>query len=82
MFGCPAITNDDFNHQMPEFEVIREGETGSFFNAGDSDSLANCIDGWFASHISNRDQVRQACYNEIDSKWNPHHQLEIIKSVL
>ena len=82
MFGCPAITNDDFNHQMPEFEVIQDDETGSFFKADDSNSLADVISGWFVNHGDKREQVRQACYHVIDSKWNPHHQIEIMKKVL
>lgn len=82
MFGCPAITNDDFNHQMPEFEAIQEGVTGAFFKAGDSDSLAESIKKWFETHNDDREKVRQACYNEIDKKWNPHNQIKIFKEVL
>ena len=82
MFGCPAITNDDFNHQMPEFEAIQDGKSGAFFKAGDSSSLADTISRWFAVHQNDRDEVRAACYNEIDTKWNPHIQIEIMKSVL
>ena len=82
MFGCPAVTNDDFNHQMPEFEAIREGQTGLFFKNGDVRSLADCISGWFVRHDGDREFVRQACYKEIDERWNPHHQMEILESVL
>lgn len=82
MYGCPAITNDDFNHQMPEFEAIQEGKSGAFFKAGDSTSLADTICEWFSIHGTNRDFVRRACYEVIDSKWNPHRQIEIMKSIL
>jgi len=82
MFGCPAITNDDFNHQMPEFEAILEGRTGSFFHAGDFYSLSEAISHWFAMHGTDRDLVRQACFDEIDSRWNPHNQISIFKRVL
>ncbi len=82
MFGCPAITNDDFKHQMPEFEAIHEGMTGSFFSAGDAVSLADTISKWFLLHGDDRERVRQACYEEIDEYWNPHTQVELIKSVL
>ena len=27
MFGCPAITHNDFKWQMPEFEAIKSMET-------------------------------------------------------
>ena len=81
MFGCPAITNDDFSHQMPEFEAIQEGKTGAFFKADDSSSLADCISQWVSTHNDDRDQLRQACYKEIDTSWNPHNQIKLIKEV-
>ena len=82
MFGCPAITNDDFNHQMPEFEAIIDGKTGSFFNDGDSLSLADSISGWFDTHQNDREIIRNNCYQVIDGKWNPHNQIAIFKDVL
>ena len=82
MFGCPAITNDDFNHQMPEFETIKEGVTGTFFKAYESESLASSIRTWFSHHLDDRDEVRNACYHEIDTKWNPHNQIDIFTKVL
>jgi glycosyltransferase involved in cell wall biosynthesis len=82
MFGCPAITNDDFNHQMPEFEAIQEGISGSFFKVGDSSSLAATISKWFSAHKNDREEVRNACYKEIDTKWNPHNQIRVFKEVL
>ena len=82
MFGCPAITNDDFNHQMPEFETIVDGKTGSFFQSDGYMSLADTISVWFASHECEREQVRSNCYNIIDSKWNPHNQIRILKEKL
>lgn len=82
MFGCPAITNDDFNCQMPEYEAIEEGKTGLFFKAGDSVSLAETISKWFCTHSEDREMVRNACYEVIDGKWNPHHQINIFKNVL
>lgn len=81
MFGCPAITNDDFNHQMPEFEAIKIGKTGSFFKEGDSSSLADAIEEWFANHTHNREEIRKACFKEIDTKWNPHNQISILKRI-
>lgn len=81
MFGVPVITHDDFRFQGPEFEAIVRGKTGDFFKSNDVDSLAGTIKEWFAQH-KDRDTIRKECYKEIDSKWNPHNQLEILKSVL
>ena len=82
MFGCPVITNNNFDTQMPEFEAIQDGVTGGFFNENDSCSLANSISQWFVNHKDDRELVRAACYQEIDSKWNPHVQIEIMRTVL
>lgn len=82
MFGCPAITNDDFNHQMPEFEAIQKGQSGDFFKVGNSQSLADTISRWFAQHGKDREAVRLVCYKEIDEKWNPKVQIEIFKKTL
>lgn len=82
MFGCPAITNDDFCHQMPEFEAIKQGKTGAFFKAGDSTSLADSIINWFASCGKDRELVRQMCYSEIDSQWTPKYQIDVLRKYI
>ncbi len=82
MFGCPALSHDDFALQMPEFEAILPGVTGAFYKHGCIDSLVETISGWFNNPKYNRDIVRNACYNEIDNFWNPHYQMQVIKSNL
>ena len=79
MFGCPAISHNDFAWQMPEFEAIKPGHTGDFFERNNVQSLARTISKWFAEKKGKREEVRQACYNEIDTNWNPYYQMEIIK---
>lgn len=82
MFGCPAISHNDFKWQMPEFESIIPGKTGDFFEKENVENLARCISNWFASKGCSRDEVRKACYKEIDEHWNPHYQLNVIKKTL
>ena len=82
MFGCPCLSHNDFPWQMPEFEAIQEGKTGTFFEHDRVESLANAISRWFSEKKEHREEVRQACYKEIDENWNPHKQLEIIKQVI
>lgn len=79
VFGTPVITHNDFSWQMPEFEAIIDGETGTFFNKDDVEDMAKTIDKWIESH-PNRDAVRRSCYHEIDTRWSPEYQLEILKS--
>ena len=82
VFGTPAITHDDFTHQMPEFEAIREGETGTFFKNGSVDSLADGIERWFKTHQDDRETVRTLCMKEIDDNWTPQYQLNILRTHL
>lgn len=82
MFGCPCLSHNDFPWQMPEFEAIQEGVTGVFFERDNVNSLAECISKWFAEKNDKREEVRKACFTEIDENWNPHKQLSIIKSVI
>ena len=81
MFGCPVITHDNFPLQMPEFESIHEGETGSFYKYGSQESLNETISNWFTNNKSSRDQIRKYCYEEIDNYWNPNFQMSVFMKV-
>ena len=81
MFGCPAISHNNFSLQMPEFEAIKPGQTGDFFEYDNSESLATTINLWFEKNGKRREEVRKACYREIDDNWNPYYQMNLIKSV-
>lgn len=82
MFGCPAISHNSFSHQMPEFEAIKPGKTGNFFEYGNTESLASTIKNWFAEPGYDRTQIRLNCFEEIDKNWNPDYQMRILKSIL
>ena len=82
MFGCPAITHNDFRFQMPEFEAIKPYKTGLFFERGDATALAKAIKEWFRINGSLREEIREFCYDEIDRLWNPHFQMSVLKQVL
>lgn len=80
-FGCPCVSHNDFKWQMPEFEAIQENITGAFFEHDNIEDLARVIMQWFETHKNDREQVRKACFKEIDDNWNPHKQLRIIKEM-
>lgn len=82
MFGTAVATHDTFCWQMPEFEAIKEGKTGTFFKINDAASIADSISSWFKQHSGNREEVRQECYKEIDTQWNPYFQMKIFKEVI
>lgn len=82
VFGTPVITHNDFKWQMPEFEAIHPGETGDFFERGKVQSLIEIIIKWFKYKAGKREEVRLACYNEIDTQWTPDFQMDVIKKNL
>lgn len=79
-FGCPVISHNNYPLQMPEFEAIEEGITGAFFKENDVNDLGEVIYKWVTS-AKDRDIVRNACYKVIDTKYNPHIQIETMKKV-
>ncbi len=80
-YGVPVATHNDFKNQMPEFEAITPGKTGFFFKENSVDDLADSIADWFAEK-QNRESVRNACISEIEARYNPKTQLEILKDVI
>lgn len=81
VFGTPVLTHNNYPFQMPEFEAVREGETGSFFVYDDVNSLSEKLEEWFSSERV-REEIRCTCMKEIDASWNPYYQLDILKKVL
>ena len=79
-YGTPACTVNDFNNQGPEFEAIKDWQTGCFFDK-DKENLAETIALWFDKD-PNRDEVRQNCYNVIDTYYNPEVQLNVFNEVI
>ena len=81
-FGVPVISHNYFPNQGPEFEVIKKGLTGDFFEYNNVQSLANTIEKWFFEHENDRENVRINCYREIEKGWTPQFQIDVIKKAI
>ncbi|MGV8962765.1 MAG: glycosyltransferase family 4 protein [Candidatus Saccharimonadaceae bacterium] len=81
-YGTPVITNDNFETQMPEFEVIESGLNGDFFEEDNIWDLSDKISNWIALEERKREDVRLSAYRIIDEKYNPQYQIEVLKKVL
>lgn len=81
VFGTPVLTHDHFPLQMPEFESIREGETGTFYEYENIDSLTQKINEWFNTP-RDREEIRKKCMKEIDECWTPEFQINVLKRVI
>lgn len=81
MYGTPAITHGNLDEQMPEVEAIVDGVTGAFFRQGDANHLADVIDLWLLNQ-PDRAAVRRAAFAEINGKWTPQRQAELIEEAV
>ena len=81
-YGTPVVTHGRFELQMPEFEAIKVGKTGMFFDFGDVKSLSKTISDWFHTQQDKREQVRAQCCQEIDDNWTPTFQLDVLKTTI
>lgn len=81
-YGCPVISNNDFDTQMPEYESVTPKETGSFFELDNLESLKEHINYWISKELSQRNDVRKYAYKIIDEKYNPHYQIDILKKLM
>ena len=79
-YGCPVLTHDAADDQMPEWEAIIPGKTGDLFHQGDVASMRDAIARWL-DH-PDRMSVVQACNAVIDRFYNPGKQIaEIAKAI-
>lgn len=81
-YGTPAVTHNNFSNQMPEFEVIKSGVTGDFFEENNINDLSVKIQNWISIGKDKREVVRLATNLVIDEKYNPYYQVEILKSLI
>lgn len=72
-FGTPVITHDDVDDQMPEWEAIQPGRTGSCFHKGDVADLAEQIKQWTSS-AQTSPVVRTECVKIIERFYTPQFQ--------
>jgi len=77
-YGTPAITHNNFENQMPEAEVIKEGITGFFFKENDILSLERVLMDMLNSKIN----FKAECRRVIDSYYNPTYQVKILESIM
>lgn len=81
-YGTPVITNDNLRTQMPEFEAITEGVTGSFFREDDAADLCARIKHWTSQSPTQRAECRKSARATIEKDWNVRYQMDIIRLAL
>lgn len=81
-YGCPVVSNDNMETQMPEFESIIEGETGSLFNENDVEDLMKKIEFWCKTPSQDREYLREKIRQHIIEDWSVDYQINVLKKVL
>lgn len=80
-YGTPVITHDDPFDQMPEWEAIVDGRSGSFFRPGDVEQIAACLERWTQSPWTDA-ATRRDCVGVIHRFYHPATQAWIIERAL
>ncbi len=81
-YGTPAISHNNFSNQGPEFESIKPGITGDFFEEDCAEDLSIIIQKWINLAEDERQKVRLAAFSVIDEKYNPHYQVQVLKELI
>ena len=81
-YGLPILTNDNFGRQMPEFEVVREGQTGDFFRENNLEDLCDKIREWTNLDNSKRNRIRESSLRVIEEKYNPERQIKTLRELI
>ncbi len=81
-YGTPAISHNNFSNQNPEFESIKPGITGDFFEEDCAEDLSISIQKWINLAEDERKKVRLAAFSVIDEKYNPHYQVQVLKKLI
>ena len=81
VYGVPVVTHGDASDQMPEWEAIIPGKTGSLFERGDVSSLAEAIRNWTESQFPDAD-TQAECPKIIDLFWNPEFHRQAIENAV
>jgi hypothetical protein len=76
-YGVPVVSNDDADSQMPEWEAIIPGKTGSYYRNGDIASLASAIEYWMQA--GRAEAARAECLRLLTRFWNPRYQRQAIE---
>ena len=81
-YGTPAISHNNFSNQGPEFESIKPGITGDFFEEDCAEDLSISIQKWINLAEDERQKVRLAAFSVIDEKYNPYYQVQVLKELI
>ena len=81
MYGTPVISHNNAEHQMPEYEAIKQYETGLLFKENDVSDLAFKIKHWLTIDLS-KEIIRKKCFEIVDNYYNPYYAIKVMKRAI
>lgn len=80
--GTPVVTVADPFEQMPEFEAIEDGVTGTLIREASPECVAEASNEWFDRLDNQGDDVEEGCRAVVRGKWSPEAQAKAIIAVV
>lgn len=77
--GVPVVTHDDFESQMPEYEIVTPGVTGQLFTKDSPRELLTALE---AALAMDRQATTAACLAAVNSHYTASRQVALIKNVI
>jgi len=82
-YGVPVISHSNPDHQVAEWEAIREGQTGGLFVEDDVNDLARVISAWTSASPRRLQNAQADCLEEYSAKWTPQgHADRIVQGIM
>lgn len=76
-YGTPMLIHDRIEHHGPEWEAVKDGRTGFFYQFDNVDDLARKIESALASP-TRRARMSRQCLAIIHARYNPYRQSDAI----
>lgn len=80
--GTPVVTISDPYQQMPEFEAIEDGVSGTLVSQTDPSSLASACSDWIQRTDEEPNQIIKDCQNAVHERWSTIGQANRMISVI
>lgn len=80
IYGTPVVTHNDATRQMPEYEAVREGISGSLFDYDSieslSDAILRCV-----NFIESEKITPDTCREVVKRSYTPDFQMSVLSSL-
>jgi len=76
-YGVPMLTNNEHNKHAPEYESIKPGVSGDFFEADNTNALADALKKWTSTEFPD-DKTRSECISIVKNSYTAEFRERVI----